>query len=545
MGRARTTLFAAALAAIGVVAPLSAAHAAQPPAVPGAAVPEAHDYASQTFADPWDFSSRDDLKTDKGPALKLSSPSFTSGRLSFTITGSGYVSPVWGGYPGSLYLDRDGSKPGNQVPAATYTHVSLRAYASRATSAGFMWFTCPGLSSTCEGGMPVSLRAGWNTYDFTLVNRGYGLPKAWSGAIHGLRLALNGASTGTSFSFDWMRLYHPGVSGQVTTAGSSVLVDDGTSTWGAPCIAGTSCSLDLSMLPPGTYRFADPASPTSWSSSVQVVARARPIVLNPSAAGCGDWAASYRGGDRWDFNQGSDVKKKANATGSVASGVFNGTNASPVVNDPMVFLGMPRAIDGRKWRRITFTMSYDGAFNLADTKGGGTMARVLWQRAESGTNWLQTNDIVTYTGARTYTVDLGAAGVNEPSAPYRYPITSSSKVTALRIDPNEDRGYRKWHLYDVRLAANCAVARGHAFGITFKDTAFTPGSTASVYVVPSSTPRASGGTLVGTVNQVSGTNMVTWNVPVGQATGSYWVYVTTSNGTSTATRPATGPLNVT
>lgn len=543
--RARTALIAAALTTLGVVAPLTAAHAATPPDVPGSAVPEAQDYSSTTFADPWDFSNRDDLKLDRGPTSHVSGASWSGGTLSFTVTGSGYVSPVWGGYPGSLYLDRDGSRVGNQVSAATYTHVSLRAYASQRTSAGFMWFTCPGLSSSCEGGMPVSLQAGWNTYDFTLVNRAYGLPKAWAGGIHGLRLALNGSSAGTKLSFDWMRLYHPGVSGTVTTGGASVLVDDGTNTWAAPCTTGTSCTADLSMLPPGTYRFADPASPSSWSSPVQVVPRGRPVVLNPTAAGCGDWAASARAGDRWDFGQATDVKKKVNATGGVSGGTFYGTNAKPTVNDPQLHLAMPRRIDGRKWRRITFTLGYDGAFNLADTAGGGTMARVMWQRADLGTAWLQTSDIVTYSGTHTYTVDLGAPGVNESTAPYRYPITSSSQVTSLRIDPNEDRGYRKWRLYDVRLAATCSVARGGLFPITFTEGALTPGATASVYVVPSSGPRTSGGTLVGTVNEASGTNTVNWRVPAGQATGSYWVYVVTNNGTSSAARPSSGPLNVT
>jgi hypothetical protein len=534
--------------AIGVVAPLTAAHAAQPPTVPGPVVAEAPDYASQTFADPWDFSNRDDLKTDKGPAGKLTSPSLANGQLAFTITGGGYISPVWGGYPGSLFLDRDGSKSGNRVAAGTYTHVSLRIYASQNTSAGFMWFTCPGLSKDCEGGMAAGFRAGWHTYDFALVNHGYGLPKAWSGAVHGLRLAFNGSASGTKLALDWMRLYRPGVSGTVTTGGTSILVDDGVSTtpWAAPCVKGsTSCAVDLSLLPPGTYRFADAASPSTWSSPVTLVARARPVVLNPTDAGCGDWAKSMRSGNRWDFNESGDVKKKVNATGGVSSGAFAGTNAAPTVNDPQLHLAMPRVIDGRKWRRITFTMSYAGAFNLADTAGGGTMARVMWQRAESGTAWLQTSDIVTYSGTRAYTIDLGAAGVNESTAPYRYPITSSSKVTALRIDPNEDRGYRKWRVYDVRLAATCSVPRGGSFPLTFTDKAFTAGATASVYVVPSTTARTSGGTLVGRVNEVSGTNTVTWRVPSGQATGSYWVYVVTSNGTSSVARAASGPLNVT
>ncbi|HUR14158.1 MAG TPA: hypothetical protein VM097_06660, partial [Mycobacteriales bacterium] len=545
--RTRSVVLAVAVVTVGTVAPLTTASAAQPPAVPASVVAESPDYATTTFADPWDYSNREDLITDKGPTAKLTSPSSSGGRLTFKITGAGYVSPVWGGYPGSLYLDRDGSKATNRVAASAYTHLSLRAYASQATSSALVWFTCPGLSSSCQGAMPASLKAGWNTYDFLLANNpAFGKPKEWAGAIHGLRYAMNGSSSGTTVVFDWMRLYRPGVSGNVTTGGTSVLVDDGVTTWSAPCVKGTSCSVDLSMLPPGTYRFADPASSTSWSSPVQVAARARPVVLNPSEAGCGDWAKSARSGNRWDFNQTTDVKARSNATGSTANGIAYGTNAKPVMNDPMLHLALgSKVIDGRKWRRITFTMGYDGAFNLADVSGGGTMARVMWRRAESGTSWLQTNDIVTYSGNRTYTIDLGAAGVNEPNAAYRYPITSSAKVTALRIDPNEDRGARRWRLYDVRLAYTCFVARGGTFPISFKDNAFTAGSTASVYVVPSATPRTSGGTLVGTINQASGTNTVSWRVPAGQAVGTYWVYVTTSNGTSTTTRAASGPLKVT
>jgi hypothetical protein len=215
------------------------------------------------------------------------------------------------------------------------------------------------------------------------------------------------------------------------------------------------------------------------------------------------------------------------------------------MNDPKLYLAMPIRINGKIWRRITFTLGYDGAFNLANVSGGGTMARVMWQRAESGTATMQTADIVTYSGTKTYTIDLGAAGVNEPDAPYKYPISTSTQITSLRIDPNEDRGARRWHLYDVRLAYTCQAPRGHAFGISWQDKGFTPGTTASVYVVASTGPRTSGGTLVGTVNETSGTNTVSWQVPSGQAVGSYWVYVVTSNGLVTVAKAASGPLDVT
>jgi hypothetical protein len=529
---------------LGAVAlPSTAAVAAPSPSA--SAVPEGLDYATSLFSDAVDFSNREDLKTENGPTAKLSAASWSGGKLSFTITGNGYISPVWGGYPGSLFLDRDGSRSGQQIATGAYRRLSMRVYASRATSAGFMWFTCPGLSGTCEGGMPFSLKAGWNTYDVALVNKAYGLPKAWSGAVHGLRLALNGASTGTSFTFDWMRLYQPGTSGSVNGTGSSMLVTNGTDTYSVPCDDGTTCTRDLGMLPPGTYQFADPGSPSDWSSSVRVLARPRTVVLNPSDAGCGDWASRYRAGNRWDMNQLADLKKKVNTTGGVSGGAFVGTNAAPKINDPALSLTLPRTIDGRYYRRITFTYGYDGPFNLADVKGGGTMARVMWQSTRYGTTWMQTADIVTYSGIRTYTVDLGAAGVNESNATARYPITASSAVTALRFDPNEDRGARRWRLYDVRLAANCSVARGHAFGIQWRDGSYAAGTTASVYVVRSATPRTSGGTLVGTVAEAAGTNTMSWTPSAGLATGTYWVYVVANNGGATSVHPASGPLVVT
>ncbi len=152
------------------------------------------DFATSTWSDPCDYSNAADALLDNtGPAAHLSGQSIANGALSFSMSSAGYFSPLWGGYPGSLYLGRDGVLPSNSIDASRYTKTSMRAYASTKTNVGLMWFNCAGLNSACEGGMPFTLQAGWHTYDLVMANR-YSLPVQWSGRMTGLRFALNPAS---------------------------------------------------------------------------------------------------------------------------------------------------------------------------------------------------------------------------------------------------------------------------------------------------------------------------------------------------------------
>ena len=161
------------------------------------------------------------------------------------------------------------------------------------------------------------------------------------------------------------------------------------------------------------------------------------------------------------------------------AGELSATNAGPQRNDPYVILPIARGgINGRAYHRLTIVESYDGAFNLADAPGGGTMARVVWQSIGHSVV-AQTAPLVTFTGKRSITVDMAmpASQLTDRTgkAGQRYPFASTSPVAILRYDPNEDPGARRWHLFSVRLAGDCGAPL--SFAVTWHDAAYRAGST--------------------------------------------------------------------
>jgi len=504
------------------------------------------DFATSTWSDPWDYSNAGDSLLDTtGPALNLSGQSISNGALRFSMSSAGYFSPLWGGYPGALYQGRDGALPINQIDASRYTKVSLRAYASANTNVGLMWFNCPGLSGSCEGGMPFSLQAGWHTYDFVMANR-YALPVAWSGRMTGLRFALSPAAS-TNFAVDYLRLYTPNTSTQVHfPVGSKLHWQTSATSSEMPCGSGsqpcTSGTADTSSLPAGTYTFWVEGAAGSPSPPVTLHATPVPYITDPSVAGAADYATAT--GNPWDMATSADVASIRNATSVLFSGgTFNATNSGPTQNDPHFNFRLgSTGIDATKYHRFTITMSYDGPFNLADTSGGGTMGRLMWTRADLGSALMQTKDWVTYSGVRTYTYDLNApsAALNEESAGNKYPFVSASRVTSLRWDPNEDRGPRRWHIFDAKLQQD-SQARS-SFAIHWNDAAATPTSRVALYY--STVRGAYNGTLIASgLGESTSGNSHTWNTAA-VPNGTYWVYSVITDGPSSGRAYASGLLRV-
>ena len=381
-----------------------------------------HDYATDVFADPWDYSNTDDLLLDSGgPAGSVANVSNGTGIAFVHLLNDGYVSPLWGGYTGSLLLGRDGGKPGNALNASLYRTVAFEAYSSRDVSAGLFWFNCPGggAGSECGGGQPFFLRAGWNTYVLNPGSSAFnGWPLRWGGSINGLRVAVSPGAGGSDFALDWFRVVEPNSGATVpwsNAGGGSVDVvwdldgSDGNNTggltnWGVlATVSGTSGSVDLSALPAGSYRIGVRGS-TGFRGWVGVtLAAPLPRFITPNAVGDRDYAATVLG-DPWDLNGPADVSGVGGSTNLVYDGaLLAGTN---VTNDPYINLRVAAGgIDGRVYRNLTVTSAYDGPFDLRDIAGGGTMARVVWARADGASG--QTNDVLTYSGSRTVTIDMG------------------------------------------------------------------------------------------------------------------------------------------
>jgi hypothetical protein len=533
-----------------------AAAAGLPAAVVAGSNAAGHDYATDVYADPWDYSNLSDLLVDTGPAMKANSLRFGSGRVATHFTGNGYISPIWGGYGGPLFLGRDGGKPGSPLNTARYKTVAFQAYSNRDVSAGLVWFKCARavVANSCGGGQPFTLRAGWHTY---VLNPGAsvfpGLPVAWSGgAVNGLRLAVSPGAAGSDFALDWFRVVQPGSGAQLTSpnpGGASEIIWDTDSSdannitsqtgWGVVSPAtGTSGTVDLSVLPSGSYRIGVRSSRgfSGWESVL--LASPLPRFITPNIVGDRDYASTVLH-NPWDLNSASDVAKLGNAKNvSFANGQLAATNTS---NDPFVSLRIGAGgIDTRLYRNLTVTSAYDGPFDLRDIAGGGTMARFQWTRSDRA-GWSQTDDILTYSGTRTVSIDMGLPNSQliEPGTSNNS-FVSPARVTALRWDPNEDRGGRRWYLKDVQLRSDFATTG--TFPITWQDAAYQAGGTATI-VADTDRSGCNGRAVASGVPVQAGTNTTVWNT-AGVAAGGYWLCMTITRGSAVTSGYAGGVLRV-
>lgn len=514
------------------------------------------DFASEVFGDPWDYSNSEDILLDAGPTGSLAGPAISGGLMGGTFTGDGYVSPLWGGYTGSVLLGRDGGRTGNTLASGKYRQVAFQAYSSRDVPAGLFWFNCGGggAGSECGGGMSFWLKAGWNVYVLNPGASGFnGWPLSWGGTLNGLRLSASPGGSGSTFALDWFRVVEPnsGISANWSNPGggaADVVWDaDGTDSnntagqpnWGTlASVPGASGSVDLSALPPGNYRIGINKSGAFSSWNNVALSAPLPRFITPNAVGDKDYATTVLG-NPWDMNGSDDVAGVGNATNvSFANGQLAATNTS---NDPFVWMRVGAGgIDSRIYRNLTITSGYDGRFDLADTSGGGTMARVVWSRGGSGAV-SQTNDILTYSGTRTVSIDMGMSDGDllEPGTGSQS-FLSSTAVTALRWDPNEDRGGRRWYVQDVQLRSDFATTG--TFPISWQDAAYAAGGTARI-VADTDRSGCDGRTVASDVAVNSGANTTNWNT-AGVPGGRYWLCLTITRGGASTSSYAGGVLVV-
>ncbi|MCW2521854.1 MAG: hypothetical protein JWO63_189 [Frankiales bacterium] len=515
---------------------------------------EAKDFASAAWHDPWDFSNPSDLRQDGGSTGNIANVSMKSSVLSYTAGRSSWISLLWGGYPGSIRMGRDGALVSNQINATTFSRIHLHLYSPRQMPAAINYFTQDGYKGM--GGVAFLLRPGWNDYDLALKNNMPGLA-AYTGRIQGLRLSTS-ASPAANIRVDFVRVYEPTTAqtvrfssptGQLTHlfwSSTSASPTTHTATSGEVAVASVSAGstagaplVNLGGFPPGTRFYAVQTSNHAVvGPALKITPRPNVIIDSPTAAGCGDWATSALG-HPWKFTSRGQLAGLGNATGvNFNGGVLTATNGGPTRNDPWVSLPTGKGINGAVWNRLTIVEGYDGPFNLSGSPGGGTMARLHWSLAgHAGLS--QTNDLVTYAGKRTITLNLGmpASQLTEPESAIRYPFASAAPVTSFRWDPNEDPGARRWHLYSVTLGRDCATTSG--FFVKWHDTGFTPGAKATLSV--SLNGRSYN---IGTVAEKAGLNgIVVRNNAVPK--GAYRVTVTAQNSGASAATSADSPLVIT
>lgn len=465
-------LLAAFLVAVGsIVALPTIAHAATTEL-------EAPDYASQNFNDPWDYSNGTDINSD---FVSASNANITGGKLEMDVKAGDAFSPLYS-IPGSLATGRDGAA--HPINADYYNHMSFSLSQPASGTGAVYWFTCRNMTPDCAGLVYFNLTPGDHVYDLNLPGLPNHLSKPWSGSIVGLTVipAFNLSQSTAHMSFDWMRVYR------------------------------ADSSLTDAAYPAGTY------------GSVIVEARPRVVLDSPTANDGPDLPQVQRGGS-WDFTNpanGSLITylHNANFQGYGSSGITAVNNNSS--GDPQLGLAA-NPFDANTYHLLSFDMSYDGPFSLAEGAGGGKLARLIWNTSTTGIPQ-DSNDMVTFDGANAGLISVNLTAGDPLDENSRAPRVGwgGQTITSLRFDPNEDTGANTWHVKSVHLRAD-PVGAGST-PIRFHDDTFVAGATADISVGTSQPGSAGWTTLAAGVAVSAGVNTYNWNLG-GMPTGAYYVKV--------------------
>ncbi len=485
-------LVVASLAPAALAAPAAADPAPALPRAAAATVPSSTsgDYATDTFADPWDFSNDDDVP----PILLVGSENSNGirrnadGTLTVVSRNNTTVKLVrtWGA---QLPWGRDGQL--HPVAADRYTQLSMRMCLSGPLHMAVHYWNAAGE----QGLRPFYPPAGCGTYridlrDISTNPAGYRAP--WTGPMVRVELLRGGTPSGTDpvvdITLDWVRL----------------------------------------------HRADAPSTPPSGLPT--------PQVLTPGAEGGVDYATAA--GNPWDFAAADDVV----SSGDIAGATFGpgGLTGTTIANDSFVELPLRAPTNPDRYHRATIDVCYGGAMSFADAPGGGMNARFAWL-PEGFPAWSETQDIIIYPGCNRMTVDLAtdpAVAVNDENTVYKRGWRGQ-RLARLRFDLNEDPGQRSFTLRSIRLADDAAFST--TYPITFTDTAAAAASTADIVV---STDRSGAGAIaIATGLRVTpGVNTFTWNGTDTTGTvlpnATYWVTVVMRNAAGVGTGTATGPLRL-
>ncbi len=531
------------------------------------------DYASDRFADPWDYANAEDQLLDPGPiAPPEQVVTMSDGVLAWS--GPVAISLLFEGFGGIRTLRHGYDHP---VDANAYTHAAINVWSDAVPAAlSFNWRNCQTRKpNVCDGAKSFNVSntptggtaaADFETLVVDLTAEDSG---SWSGSVPILDLTSGDAS----FRVDWLRLFTPDASRDVDISwespspGSAATIiwdldanpANNTSTSGGWGVLGTSSAASGTVtfpgaaFPPGEYRFYVEAGGDRSAISDVLTVDSPPMtwIDDPDVVGGEDYARRHTG-DPWDFSQPTDVRFLTNVKDVVwdgsqlaATNVPTNTGGGTIGN-PFFHLRMGPPIDTERYHRLTVRTDYDGDFSLSFSEGGGMHGRFLWWHGAAFAQRHVSQEIVLYSDRDTYTIDLLALGtdIEENDASYDAKDhgwhLAGSPVTDLRWDPNEDpSASRRWRVDDISLRADDEAIG--MFDITWHDDAHEPGTTVSLY--RDTDAAGFDGTLIAAdIPQVAGTNTYRWitrDVPAGE----WWIYAVATDGTSTTKRYATGPLD--
>lgn len=501
-------------------------------------LPEARDFATLNFSDPWDMTNSADAGLFNQNFKSIS----MSGGYWKATTSNRYAKfwMQWGGYPGSYPNGREGII--NKVNADFYKRFSFRMYSSRSGKGRLWWFWAQNMDK--KGWLNIDIRSGWNIY---LVD----LPSSWNGNLTGVRF--DPITIGdTRVMIDWLRLTQiiDNADSKITwdntgsDGNATIFLDNNSSGYDGTPIAevysnfGTNnYTLNTSGLAPGNYYlYIGKNGEYSAYSPGPIKINQSPVlsITDPDEGGGKDWATNYIG-NSWNMSQYSDAEKYGNITGrKISGGIFSGVNyAQTQKNDPFMWLRLAhKLINTNNYRYLSFRYRYDGKFDLRR----GTMSRFVWRSGARG--WNISDDIVTYGGGwRTYYIDLKTIKLNGGRNGWR------GNTDIFRFDPHEDRLSKRFYVDHVTLAAEDKLST--AFIIRYQNKDASGGETNTLRLYWDADKIFGNGNehLIVEKPISNGSGYYKWR-PSRSLKRRVWIYAQISDGINTNGYYSTGMLRV-
>ena len=595
------------------------------------------DYATDVLQDPWDFSNYADLSPSPdefggwatNPANLWSAngtgPTFINtgaGRFVGQAAGDNQLMMLYRGDAIGLNPGRTGLT--DPIETAKYRKLAVKMKVIGAPASQQMvayWFhdsyAAPNYLNRAGGILlPTAIPAGTSEqiYVFDLTQAGSGgsqlvaacggggactgTPAAYAAEalVRGLRLDPASSFASQGIEIDWVRLTASNsqapaalmtVNLNSCSSFSSLTVTDAT---GVAYVVTDSTgnnnqrTFNYGIFPPGSYSLrAVCGNGTSGATTFQINAPPAVTVVDPDMTGApaSDYASLTRGGDRWDFEQATDVAAISNV--SVTAGVCGGGGCGIVPSDrpgatpgsrmlrassvgatpsqlgdpTLEFLnGAIPPLSGRRHEYLTFSLRLHRPYDV----GTGSVTRILWgsQTYPDASVMTATQDMRVWPGFNQYTIDLASltaanGGIEHECATCPTTPWPTRSIRFFRIDPHEfGDAPTGFDIDDVSLTAPDEVALGQQFAVRYSFTdADTAGSSYESRIYIETYPQRAGRALLHTTAGVSPNAVLQYQFdPVAKSVppGRYVIYaeiVETTGGIQQVSGGyATGPIVV-
>ncbi|OVE73768.1 hypothetical protein BVX94_02940, partial [bacterium B17] len=315
--------------------------------------------------------------------------------------------------------------------------------------------------------------------------------ESWAGTIYDVTILPSSTGPiGTQLEIDWIRLYNPTDSPDLTfnwsTSGADanwdfvrLYVDNDNSGYDGDLLISAitddgSYTIETGALPPGTYYFYLTLCNRSGSSitteaysgySGKLTIGSAPSIefTSPSFTSGVDYAETVIG-DAWDMSSSTEVRYSEDIySGTYSTGILSATTGSYSTDDSQIWFntrarGRVLPVVADDFRYLTFKMKVEtaGYTNIGDRVKRGWVSRLIWSGTEDLTTFgSYSKDVPILEDWHTYAVDLWDPELLETNSLIptvaQYGWDAADTLSLIRFDPLEVEHSTQFYVDYVKI----------------------------------------------------------------------------------------------